>query len=53
MPQCYGGYAGVWKGEYEGREVAVKVLRVYLTSDLNQITRVGYQFYHLKFMPPD
>ena len=24
-----GGYADVWKGEYRGREVAVKVIRLY------------------------
>jgi hypothetical protein len=52
IPLCYdrshtplyrGGFADVWKGSYEGREVAVKVLVVYLTSDLDKITRVGDQ----------
>lgn len=50
IPLCYdrtdtplyrGGYADVWNGEYEGREVAVKVLTVYATSDLDKITQVG------------
>ena len=50
IPLCYdrestplyrGGYAEVWKGEHEGREVAVKVLTVYMTSDLDKIRQVG------------
>jgi hypothetical protein len=32
----------VWKGQYDGRDVAVKVLRVYLTSDFEQIRKVGF-----------
>jgi len=36
----------VWKGEHQGRTVAVKVLRVYSTSDFNKITNVGH---HLRF----
>ncbi|KAF9644930.1 kinase-like protein, partial [Thelephora ganbajun] len=47
IPICYnrldnplyrGGYADVWKGEHQGRDVAVKVLRVYSTSDFDKIT---------------
>ena len=50
IPPCYdrsddppysGGYADVWMGEHQGRKVAVKVLRVLLTSDLDKITKVG------------
>ena len=37
----HGGFADVWKGRYHGREVAVKVLKVYKMSDLEQIRRVG------------
>jgi hypothetical protein len=36
-----GGFADVWKGQHDGREVAVKVLRVYFTSDFEQIRRVS------------
>ena len=36
-----GGFADVWKGEHQGRQVAVKVLRVYSTSDFEKITGVG------------
>ncbi|KAF9642010.1 kinase-like protein [Thelephora ganbajun] len=48
IPLCYnrmdtplyrGGYADVWKGEHQGREVAVKVLVAYRTSNLDKITR--------------
>ena len=48
IPFCYdrlahplyrGGYADVWKGEHQGRSVAV--LRVYSTSDFGKITSVG------------
>jgi len=32
----------VWKGQHHGREVAAKVLRVYSSSDFEQIRKVGY-----------
>ena len=32
----------MWTGKHQGRKVAVKVLRVYLTSDFNKITSVGH-----------
>jgi len=41
-PQGHGGFADVWKGHYQGEDVAVKVLRVYLTSDFERIRRVCY-----------
>ena len=41
-PRYRGGFAEVWKGEHEGIEVAVKVLKVFVTSDLAKITRVGF-----------
>ena len=41
IPQCRGGYADVWKGEYQGHPVAAKVLRVYSTSEFHKIRRVG------------
>ncbi|KAF9646790.1 kinase-like protein [Thelephora ganbajun] len=40
MPLYEGGFANVWKGQYQGREVAVKVLKVYMTSDFDKIMRV-------------
>ena len=41
FPKYRGGYADVWMGEYQGLQVAVKVLRVYSTSDFNKIINVG------------
>jgi len=51
IPVCYdrtsvasykGGYGDVWKGEYRGRDVAVKVIRMYLNSDLQRIVSVSH-----------
>ena len=36
-----GGFANVSRSIYEGRRVAVKVVRVYVTSDLNAILSVS------------
>ena len=41
-PLYHGGFADVWKCQYDGREVVAKVLRVYLRDDFRKITRVGY-----------
>ena len=50
IPLCYnpsdnalysGGYADVWKGQHQGYSVAVKVLRVYSTSNFEKIKNVG------------
>lgn len=40
-PQCRGGFADVWKGQYNGLDVAARVLRVDGTCDLNRIKKVG------------
>ena len=37
----HGGYGDVSKREYQGREVAVKRLRMGGTSDLQKVIRVG------------
>jgi hypothetical protein len=36
-----GGFADVWKGQYQGQEVAVKVLRVYQDDDREKMKKVG------------
>jgi len=36
-----GGFANVSRGTYEGRQVAIKVVRMYLTSDLDTIRGVS------------
>ena len=51
IPLCYdptenpldqGGFANIWKGQYDGKEVAAKVLRVYAANDVQKIRKVGY-----------
>jgi len=36
-----GGFADVSQGMYKGRRVAIKVVRMYITSDLDTIRRVS------------
>jgi hypothetical protein len=40
-PVCRGGFGDVWERQYRGQKVAVKVLKVYASSDLQKIIRVG------------
>ena len=51
IPICYdrtgyplysSGNADVWKGEYCGRDVAVKVIRTYSSDNLKRILGVSY-----------
>ena len=39
-----GGFANVSQGTYRGRRVAIKVVRVYITSDLDVILSVSLLF---------
>jgi len=43
VPLYHGGFADVWKGESQGRQVAVKVLRIYSRNDFDQVKRVGFR----------
>ncbi|KAF9780863.1 kinase-like domain-containing protein [Thelephora terrestris] len=36
---CHGGFGDVWKREYRGQQVAVKVLKMYESNDLRKVTR--------------
>jgi len=36
-----GGFADISQGTHEGRQVAIKVVRVYVTSDLDAIRSVS------------
>ena len=40
-PVCSGGFSDVWKGRYNGRDVAAKVLRLRPRDDTGRIERVG------------
>jgi len=42
VPHSRGGFADVWKGRYRDLDVAVKVLRVDVRSDLEKIVHVSY-----------
>lgn len=37
----HGGYADVWKGEFRGQDVAVKVIRTYSGAELQRVISVG------------
>ena len=41
IPQSSGGFADVWKGSHEGKDIAAKVLRLYTTSDFERMRKVG------------
>jgi len=38
----HGGFSDVWKGRYNGGEVAAKALRIYTSDDLDRVRRVGH-----------
>ena len=38
--QC-GGFADISRGMYDGRQIAIKVVRAYVTDDLDVIRRVS------------
>ena len=40
-PLCHGEFGDVWKGKHDDREVVAKVLRVYQTSNLKKVAKVG------------
>ncbi|KAF9780864.1 kinase-like domain-containing protein [Thelephora terrestris] len=37
--RCHGAFGDVWKHEYQGQQVAVKVLKMYESDDLRLVTR--------------
>ena len=42
LPLGHGGFSDVWKGTSLDREVAIKVLKVYRSSDPEQLRRVSF-----------
>ena len=61
IPLCYdrteipiyeGGFAQIWKGEHEGTEVAVKVLKVAINSDFAGIKKVGFPIHQRAQVDP-
>jgi hypothetical protein len=41
LPLSRGGFADVWKGIYDGRDVAVKSLRIFVKGDLQKVINVS------------
>jgi hypothetical protein len=44
-PLYHGEFEDVWKGFLDGKEVAVKILRVGLSDDLSKVKRVSVFWY--------
>ena len=49
-PLYHGGFANVWKGGYQGREVAVKVLNINQTNS-DKVIRVSHRRDYPKSLP--
>jgi hypothetical protein len=43
-PIARGSFGDIWRGQISGREVAIKVLRVYQRSDAQKLLKVGFDF---------
>jgi predicted unusual protein kinase regulating ubiquinone biosynthesis (AarF/ABC1/UbiB family) len=43
-PVARGTFGDVWRGQISGREVAIKVLRVYQRADVQKLLKVGFCF---------
>lgn len=41
-PSTAGQFGDVWKGTFQGQQVAVKILRLYGMSDVSQHVKVGF-----------
>ena len=52
MVECAGGFADVHRGEYNGRPVAVKVMRLYTTGNYEVFFSVSASFHTAKKSPP-
>jgi hypothetical protein len=45
-PIVRGGFGDVYKGELDGQKVAVKMLKIYQTSDMSKYHKVALQLPH-------
>ena len=52
MAECAGGFADVHRGKYNGRPAAVKVMRLYTTSNYELFFSVGASFHTTKKKHP-
>jgi len=50
-PLTAGQFGDVWTGTFQGNQVAIKILRLYVTSDVSQHVKVGFTIVLQRFMP--
>ena len=50
-PLTAGQFGDVWKGTFQDQQVAIKVLRLYVTSDVSQHVKVGFSIFLQRFLP--
>lgn len=51
-PVAGGGFGDVFRGEFDGRPAAVKVMRLWISSDLGEFLRVCTIFHAFHKVPP-
>jgi hypothetical protein len=47
FPVVHGGYGDVYKGNWQGKLIAVKVMKMYQTSDIVKLLKVGLDYLRL------
>ena len=50
-PSAAGQFGDVWKGTFQGQQVAVKFLRPYATSNVSQHAKVSFSIFLQRFVP--
>ena len=45
-PLTAGQFGDVWKGTFQGRQVAIKILRLYAMSDVSQHVKVSFSIFY-------
>jgi len=45
-PLTYGQFGDVWKGTFQDQQVAIKILRLYGTSNVSQHIKVGFSIFY-------
>jgi len=50
-PLTTGQFGDVWKGMFQGRRAAIKILRPCGASDVSQHVKVGFSIFLLQFLP--
>ena len=50
-PLTAGQFGDVWKGTFQDQQVAIKILRLYTTSDVSQHVKVGFNILYSDYCP--